>query len=291
MFIRGKGKEDHLFDSVPLLGKTESEGRIWKADDSMIMAWLINSMHPELSENFLLFHSAREIWEAAQETFSCRDNTAELFEIEESLHNLRQGESSVTTYFTNLTRYWQKVDILDSSSWKCPTDGETHRKIIETKRVFKFLFGLDKSLDDVRGRILSIKPLPSIREAVSEVRREESRRKVMLGHNTPGVHDGSALPACDNTEPDGKPPRTRPWCDHCRKPGHTRETCWKIHGKPANWKPRVNVATSSQFNPDQLSILHNLITQAQGSFTGAPISAAGNVAQQGSEFPEDDWQC
>ena len=24
--------------------------------------------------------------------------------------------------------------------------------------------------------------------------------------------------------------------DHCHKPQHTRETCWKVHGKPANWK-------------------------------------------------------
>ena len=29
----------------------------------------------------------------------------------------------------------------------------------------------------------------------------------------------------------------RPWCDQCRKSGHSRETCWKIHGKLANWKP------------------------------------------------------
>ena len=25
---------------------------------------------------------------------------------------------------------------------------------------------------------------------------------------------------------------------NCRKPGHSRETCWKIHGKPVDWKPR-----------------------------------------------------
>lgn len=28
------------------------------------------------------------------------------------------------------------------------------------------------------------------------------------------------------------------WCDHCSKPYHTKETCWDIHGKPTNWKPR-----------------------------------------------------
>ena len=28
----------------------------------------------------------------------------------------------------------------------------------------------------------------------------------------------------------------KPWCDHCKKPWHTHETCWKLHGKPPNWK-------------------------------------------------------
>ena len=24
------------------------------------------------------------------------------------------------------------------------------------------------------------------------------------------------------------------WCDYCNKPRHTRETCWKLNGKPVN---------------------------------------------------------
>ena len=24
------------------------------------------------------------------------------------------------------------------------------------------------------------------------------------------------------------------WCNHCQKPRHTRDSCWKIHGRPAN---------------------------------------------------------
>ena len=34
--------------------------------------------------------------------------------------------------------------------------------------------------------------------------------------------------------PDDKP---RVQCDNCNKPHHTRETYWKLHGKPADWKP------------------------------------------------------
>lgn len=38
-----------------------------------------------------------------------------------------------------------------------------------------------KDLNEVQGRILRQRPLPSIGEAFTEVRREASRRRVMLG--------------------------------------------------------------------------------------------------------------
>ena len=40
-------------------------------------------------------------------------------------------------------------------------------------REFAFLAGLNKSLDEVRGKILGKKPLSSLHEVFDEVRREE----------------------------------------------------------------------------------------------------------------------
>ncbi|TXG66058.1 hypothetical protein EZV62_007333 [Acer yangbiense] len=72
------------------------------------------------------------------------------------------------------------MDMLNSLDWKCSDDGAIFKTYMEEMRIFKFLIGLSDSLDEVRGRILSVKPLSSIQEVVSEVRREESRKKVML---------------------------------------------------------------------------------------------------------------
>lgn len=60
------------------------------------------------------------------------------------------------------------------------------RKNWKTKG-YEFLAGLNRDLDDVKGRISSRRPLPSSREAFAEVCREENRRKVMLKE---GKHDG-----------------------------------------------------------------------------------------------------
>ena len=54
------------------------------------------------------------------------------------------------------------------------------KKREENDRVYVFLAGHNQELDEVRGRILGRKPLPSICEVFSKVCREETRRKVML---------------------------------------------------------------------------------------------------------------
>ena len=86
-------------------------------------------------------------------------------------------------------------------SWKCPDDSTLYKKIVEEKRTIRFLLGLNKDLDDVRGRIMGIKPLPTIREAFAEVSREESRKKLMMTDNlTTLAAEGSALYTHNSSE-------------------------------------------------------------------------------------------
>ena len=316
MFICGRGRDDYLTGATAQPKPEDPQFRTWRAENNLVMSWLINSMTTEIGENFLLYSTAKEIWDAAHDTFSSSENTAELFHIETILHDLKQGELPVTAYFSSLTRYWQQLDLFESIEWKCPDDSARFRKIIETKRVFKFLMGLNKSLDEVRGRILGTKPLPSLREAFSEVRREESRKRVMMGQ--PGVSgnvEGSALAIAKDSSiapessahaargppqnrNDNRPRKGRPWCDHCRKLGHVKETCWKLHGKPADWKPshtsgehesRGNAASTEKsknqtqvpFTRNQLEMLQHLISQAHHS-TNPSVIGTGGVAQRGN---------
>lgn len=146
----------------------------------------------------------------------------------------------MTQYFNKLACLWQQLGMFEVYNWKCFEDTTSYRRIVEQKCTFKFLLGLNKDLDKVRGRVMGIKPLPNPREVFSEVRCEESRNKLMMGSQTSTTTlEGSALAARGhqyNSNNDNRKRNGRPWCDHCRKPGHVRENCWKIHGKPAVWK-------------------------------------------------------
>ena len=75
----------------------------WKAENSMVMSWLINSMNPEIGETFLLYSIAGEIWQADREIFFNSENVSELFETENTMHDLHQGEMFVTQFFSSLT--------------------------------------------------------------------------------------------------------------------------------------------------------------------------------------------
>lgn len=71
------------------------------------------------------------------------------------------------------------MDLFYAIILKCINDEILYNQVLEKNRVFDFL-QVNKELDEVRGKILGTKPLPSLREAFSEVRLEESRKTVML---------------------------------------------------------------------------------------------------------------
>ncbi|RVW63213.1 Copia protein [Vitis vinifera] len=217
-----------------LQNRVSGSGRL---KTSMIMSWLINSMNNDIGENFLLFETAKDIWDAAKETYSSSENTSELFQVESALHDFRQGKHNIQA--------------------DCGTK------------------------ETVQG-------------GFSEVRREESRKKVMMGSKeqpTPTL-DASALAARSfNSSGGDRQKWDRPWCDYCKKLGHYKEACWKLHGKPADWKPkprfdrdgRAHVAANSEstsvpepspFSKEQMEMLQKLLSQVgSGSTTGTAFTA------------------
>lgn len=104
MFKCGKGKDDYLTDAMTTTTKEDTTFKKWKAENNMVMSWLINSTNNDIGENFLLYKTAKEIWDAVRETYSDNENTTKLFEVEGFLHDLRQEDLSVTQYFNLLTR-------------------------------------------------------------------------------------------------------------------------------------------------------------------------------------------
>ncbi|KAJ1404398.1 gag-polypeptide of LTR copia-type [Sesbania bispinosa] len=286
IFLQGKGKEGYITGDSKSPEKGDPNLNKWQLENSLVMSWLLNTMTNEIGENFMYYDTAKEMWDAVKETYSNVDNTSAVFEIKSILHDLRQGDFSVTEYFNTLSRHWQQLDIYEDVQWSCTEDKKKYKELVEKDRIYKFLLGLNTELDEVRGRILGTKPLKTIREVFSEVRREESRRKVMLGKSSAApCIEGSAMAARGN-QPRPSQKKNRPWCDHCKKLGHTKDTCWIIHGRPSEAKQTKNPdsrgntaevnSNPSPFSKEQMEALQKILQQT--------ISTAA-VAQKAESAP------
>nr|KYP76966.1 hypothetical protein KK1_021228 [Cajanus cajan] len=118
----------------------------------------------------------------------------------------------------------------------CKTDAAAHAEAVERGRIFKFLHGLNHEYDPIRVQILGREKLPSLSKVFFMVRGEETRRAVMLDggiSNTgsamtigKGVHKG-ANAGGKSFEKDNH----GDYCSYCRRSRHTKETCFKLHGR------------------------------------------------------------
>ncbi|EXB36816.1 hypothetical protein L484_007878 [Morus notabilis] len=77
--LKGKGKISHLLGTVPKPEDPRFEA--WDEEDSMIMAWLWNSMTPEISDTCMFLATAKDIWDAIQQTYSKAKDAAQVYEV------------------------------------------------------------------------------------------------------------------------------------------------------------------------------------------------------------------
>ena len=62
-------------------------------------------------------------------------------------------------YYAETLGLWQELVLSCEEEWECTSDGVRFKKKMENERVFEFLTGLNRELDDVRSRVLSRWPL------------------------------------------------------------------------------------------------------------------------------------
>lgn len=288
LVLDSKGKLGFLTGAVAEPTSGDPRYKQWKSENSLIIAWLVSSMETGIGKPYMFLPSAKDVWEAVKETYSDIQNSSQIFGLKSKLWQAKQGDRSVTAYYNELLTLWQELDLCYDDNWRCTEDSVLFLKRQENDRVFMFLAGLNTDLDEVRGRVLGKIPLPTLRETFAEIRREEARQGIMMG-KTPrsSESEGSALAIRNLGE--GKRSDKVPWCDHCKREWHTRENCWKLIGKPPNWKKKggrafqaSNSDQGQQSSSTQLPLtteqLDKLLKLLESSTPSCSIATKGNSA-------------
>ncbi|GAV87228.1 UBN2_3 domain-containing protein, partial [Cephalotus follicularis] len=206
----------------------------------LIMPYLINSMEPTVAQGYLLMDSVTDIWISAEKTFSKKKNTSQCYEIRKKLGDTKQKEMSVFQYYSILKGLWHELDYYGPLIAINPVDVVTFQEWQDNHRLFDFLAGLNVEFEPIRAQILITKPLPSLEDAFSSIQPEDTRRPAMA---LPAPQERSALYS-DSTNANvafrdktsGAQARPMSVCDYCGKERHTRDRCWKLHGRPGDKK-------------------------------------------------------
>ncbi|XP_043817124.1 uncharacterized protein LOC110624504 isoform X2 [Manihot esculenta] len=296
-FLKERGKLSHLL-GTGLDPKYPKFGP-WAAQDSIVMSWLWNSMLPEISDAYMFLSTAKEIWEAIKQTYSKVHTAAQIYEIKTKISATKQGSQSVTEYSNYLKSLWQEMDYYEWIQTKCSEDAAILERYIEKDRIYDFLARLNIKFDAIRVEVLGKEELPSLNEVIAIVLAEEVRREVNAAMKNYSFEQrvSKSSGQTDLSKPFNKDSL---WCTWCKKPRHTKEKCWKLHGKPQSMtktcskqggrskgQRQVHVGNTHSRNEDPPHVdLNNVETK---KLKGRPVpQAAARSAPACSPTPQPD---
>ena len=247
----------------------------WESCNTMVLSWMINSMHVDVSSSIMYCETAREMWIELQNQFS-QGNGPKIYNLQKQISHLCQNQMSVSEYYTKFKRLRDQLlnfePLPECSCGAMKLLSTSHNKAY----VMRFLMGLNENYETLRSQILTYDPFPSMSKVYSLVLQEESHKN--LGHEGSNSSQGDVVAMYANSKNNsggfaswnkGNGKKERPFCTHCNMSGHTVEKCYKLHGYPPGYKPKgKNNASANQVS----SYLSNGVENFTSGGNFCPIS-------------------
>ena len=224
--IRGRKRWGFIYGSkIAPKDNTSEEYETWEVENYMVKSWLLDAMTKDIRSLFLRLSTAKEIWEAAKQTYYVSQDASKAYQLYCEVIYVHQNGGSVF-YFGKLQKLWQEFDNIEPYTMECTPDIERYTTMVNSQRLYVFLVGLDSHLDGVCGRVLATTPLPNLQVAYAIVYAEANRQDAMLGITSKegvvmSIRKSSARP---------DPKKGVRKCTHCIGDNHVIDSCFKLHG-------------------------------------------------------------
>ncbi|KAK0571783.1 hypothetical protein LWI29_021503 [Acer saccharum] len=170
--------------TVPFEKTDPEDYAAWSRCNDTVHSWIVNALSPKISDSVIYYSTAHEVWEDLRERFS-QSNAPRIFEIQRDIAYLRQEQLYVSTFYTKLKGLWDELASYNDAVLGAQQDQQ---------KMMQFLMGLNDTYSAIRGQILLMNPLPSVRQAYSSVSQEEKQRLLTSTH-TASDSGGSAAMA------------------------------------------------------------------------------------------------
>ncbi|KAF7116105.1 hypothetical protein RHSIM_RhsimUnG0038200 [Rhododendron simsii] len=281
--LSAKNKLGFIKGTIPTPSASDPKYSLWQRCNDMVLSWVLNSLNSELANSVLYVETPSGIWLDLEERFSQGDFSHH-YQIQRSISELKQNQDSIFTYYTKIKTLWDELKMC-SLVVLCTCGGLKHLLDNEEKvRLGQFLMGLDETYSAIRGHIMLMQPLPTVKKAYSLLCEEEKQRGLTERKNTEQVHamnvkassnfkqsdsisqrqDSSRTWTPSSSKPQGSKKRLH--CTYCDGTTHTVDRCFYLigfpirhafHGKdvqPPN-RARKDLATKRMIGPGKQSIL------------------------------------
>ncbi|KAL0405605.1 UNVERIFIED_CONTAM: hypothetical protein Slati_3874400 [Sesamum latifolium] len=138
---------------------------------------------------------------------------------------------------------WDELECIDSTPDSECSSQRTLEKKIASNQPMQFLMGLNDSFDVICNQILVLDLLSLIDKAYSLVSELRARRRDRINKEEANINAILLAQNADFKKGAKIFQRRKPFVDkkslvykNCDKPGHSRDTCFKLHGYPECFK-------------------------------------------------------
>ncbi|XP_050231811.1 uncharacterized protein LOC126680689 [Mercurialis annua] len=268
MCLLSKNKLKFVDGSIPIPSKDDAIFSIWERCNTMVLSWIQRSLSPSIAQSIMWIDSALEVWKDLFDRFS-QGNALRISDLQEEIYVFKQGTLSVTDFFTQLKILWDEYSNLRMVP-VCTCNPQCNCEALKTVRnqhegdyVIRFLKGLNENYATVRTQNIELVVFAAQGNVSYQGRNSFNNNRSFI--NRPPIN--SANNGFNNNSFNNNGARTqgqrrfftnnndKPVCSHCGFSGHTVDICFKKHGYPPGYKPRVR--TQSFVNQVGDSIIGN----------------------------------
>ncbi|KAL1331672.1 hypothetical protein AAHE18_12G203200 [Arachis hypogaea] len=219
--IKSKNKLGFIDGSILKPEKTNSTYEAWDRCNTFVLSWLHSSLSTEILHSVLWCNVASELWNDLKYRFYEGD-LFRIADLQEEMFAMKQGDLSITAYFTKLKGIWEELD--------------------EFKLILSCACGASCSL---KSQIMLMVPLPSVNSIYSLLLQQErqlsnsdqSEERILVNVVNIGRTGGRGRVSSGRGMMRS--------CSYCGKVGHTIETCYHKYGFPPHLQKKFGVANAA----------------------------------------------
>ncbi|XP_015952533.1 uncharacterized protein LOC107477083 [Arachis duranensis] len=186
--LKFKNKLQFIDGTLTKPEETDPNFLAWEKCNTYVVAWLNLSLSSEISQSVIWNENAYDIWNDLKHIYHQGD-IFRIVDLEEEMYTSKQGELSITAYFTKLRIIWEELEtFLPIPSYvcgvECTCDLGVMRKYRKQRQLVRLLRGLNEEYGTVKSQIILMAPLPDV-NAVFGMLTQQQRQFYSLDNGEP----------------------------------------------------------------------------------------------------------